>query len=145
MTTATTASTGRRGGPVVGILVLLWVCALLALAWWVFSIGMQQWAANYSDGPADLDGLKRQANLAMLIITVVAAGGPVMIAFVAYRLRLTRTAIVFAVLAALLAIPAMFLAASAYQSLNPAPAPAQPGPPGHCVELSGDDNRCPGG
>lgn len=143
MTSPTTTATGRRGGPVIGFLVLLWVCALLAPAWWVFSVGMRQWAANYSDRPADLDGLQRQANLALLIAALVAAGGPAVIALVAYQLRLVRTAIVFLVLAVALAIPGLLVAAHAYRDLTPAPAP--PGPPGHCVELSGGDTRCPGG
>jgi hypothetical protein len=143
MTTPTTTGTGRRGGPVIGFLVLVWVCALLALAWWVFSIGLRQWAATSSDQPTDLDGLRRQADLALLIATVVAAAGPAVIALVAYRLRLVRTAIVFLVLAAALAVPALLVTAHAQRSVTPAP--TAPGPPGHCVELSGGDNRCPGG
>ncbi|MFC4146060.1 DUF6234 family protein [Micromonospora mangrovi] len=143
MTTPATTASGRPGGPLVGCLVLLWVGGLLAVAWWVFGIGMHQWAANYSDEPTDVDGLRRQANHALLIGVLVAAGGPAVIAVVAYRLRLVRTAIVFLVLAVVLAIPGLVVAASAYRSLTPAPAP--PGPPGHCVELSGGDTRCPGG
>jgi hypothetical protein len=136
-------TTPRRGGPVVGALVLLWLLGLLALLWWLFRIGMEQWANSYSDpvpGAADLD---RQASRALLATAVLAVAGAAAITLVAYRLGLVRTAVVFLVLTLVLAVPGLAVAASAYRDLTPAPPP--PGPPGHCQEHSGGDTRCPGG
>lgn len=139
--TSSTAITRHRG-PIVGLLALLWVTGLLALAWWWFTIGMQLWAANYSDGQADAEGLRQQNSLVLVIMILVGVGGPAVIALVAHRLRLVRTAVVFLVLAVALGIPGLPLAARAYRDATPQPAP--PPPANHCQELSGGDNRCPG-
>lgn len=135
--------TGRRGGPVVGFLVLVWVLGLLAVAWWVFSLGMRQWADSYSGPGPGTAALNQQGAAAMLVLALLAVGGPAIIALVAYRLRLVRTAVVLLVLSLALAIPGLPVAAFAYRDLRPAPPPAAP--PGHCQEHSGGDTRCPGG
>ncbi|MGR6322001.1 DUF6234 family protein [Micromonospora soli] len=141
MTSSTT--TARRGGPVVGLLVLLWLVGLLALLWWAFALGMESWADQQSNGGARAAELGRQGNQLLLALAVVAAGGPALIALAAYWMRLVRTGTVFLVLAVAIGIPALWVAAHAYRDLAPSPPP--PGPPGHCVELSGGDTRCPGG
>ncbi|MFG1676166.1 hypothetical protein [Micromonospora sp. NPDC049282] len=85
------------------------------------------------------------ASLALLVAASVATAGPTLIALVAYRLRLVRTAAVFLVLAIVIAVPAVPFAVLAGRDLAPAPAATTPGPPGYCVEHSGGDTRCPGG
>ena len=144
MTSATTA-TARRGGPIVGLLVVLWVCGLIATATWWVGIGLRQWSVSYDDAPGEVADLRRRATLALLTFVLVAVAGPVLVALVAHHLRLVRTAIVFLVLAVGLAVPALPIAVHAGRDLNPAPAPTAPGPPGHCMEHSGGDTRCPGG
>ncbi|MCW3843183.1 DUF6234 family protein [Micromonospora yasonensis] len=141
MTSST--STVRARGPVVGFLVLLWVVGLLALAWWWFALGMQQWAASYSGSGPETEQLRRQVSQVLMIMLVVAAAGPAVIALVAYRLRLVRTAIVFLVLALALGVPGLPLAAHAYRDSTPPPPPPASVP--GCHELSGGDTRCPGG
>ncbi|MFU8871920.1 hypothetical protein [Micromonospora sp. SL4-19] len=141
MTSPTT--TARQGGPVVAFLVLLWVLGLLALAWWGFVIGMEGWADQYSNGGARTTETGQRMDRWLLVSIAVAAGGPAVIALTAYGLRLVRTAVVFLVLAVAIGIPGLAVAAAAYRDLNPSP-PSPPAP-GHCQELSGGDNRCPGG
>ncbi|WP_343442504.1 hypothetical protein [Micromonospora schwarzwaldensis] len=143
MTSATT--TARRGGPVVGLLVALWACGLIATAAWWVGIGLRQWSVSYGDATGEVADLRRRATLALLTFVLVAVAGPVLIALVAYHLRLVRTAIAFLVLAVGLTVPALPIAVHAGRDLDPAPAPTTPGPPGHCVEHSGGDTRCPGG
>ncbi|SCL50195.1 hypothetical protein GA0070603_0929 [Micromonospora chersina] len=139
------AGTGRRGGPIVGFLVLLWVCGLIAaVVWWV-GIGLEQWSASYGDQPGEFEDLRRRASVALLVAAFVATAGPALIALVAYQLRLVRTAVVFLVLTVVIAVPAVPFAVLAGRDLDPAPAVTTPGPPGHCVEHSGGDTRCPGG
>ncbi|MEU1605723.1 hypothetical protein [Micromonospora matsumotoense] len=75
----------------------------------------------------------------------MAAAGPAIITLVAYRLRLVRTAVVFLVLAVVIAVPALPFAVRVGEDLTPVPVATTPGPPEHCVEYSGGDNRCPGG
>ncbi|MGW3894099.1 hypothetical protein ACWD6L_02785 [Micromonospora profundi] len=48
-------------------------------------------------------------------------------------------------LTVVIAVPAAPIAVLTVRDLDPAPAPTTPGPPGHCVEHSGGDTRCPGG
>ncbi|MFF0659479.1 hypothetical protein [Micromonospora tulbaghiae] len=136
---------GRRGGPIVGFLVLVWVCGLIAAAIWWVGIGLEQWSVSYGDQPGEFADLQRQASLALMVAASVATAGPTVIALVAYRLRLVRTAVVFLVLAIVIAVPAVPIAVLAGRDLAPAPAATTPGPPGHCVEHSGGDTRCPGG
>ncbi|MFG1677571.1 hypothetical protein [Micromonospora sp. NPDC049282] len=128
-----------------GFLVLVWVCGLIATAMWWAGIGLQQWSVSYGDQPGEFADLKRRASLALLVAASVATVGPALIALVAYRLRLVRTAVVFLVLAIVIAVPAVPFAVLAGRDLAPAPAATTPGPPGHCVEHSGGDTRCPGG
>ncbi|WP_229400680.1 DUF6234 family protein [Micromonospora okii] len=127
----------------VGLLTLLWVGGLLALASYWFAIGMEQWAASYSPEGEETANLRRRASEAMLATLLLAAAGPPLIAAVAYGMRLVRTAIVFLVLAVVLGVPALTLAAYTYRDLDPPP-PA-PAPVTGCRELSGGDTRCPGG
>ncbi|MEU7980891.1 hypothetical protein AB0B63_20440 [Micromonospora sp. NPDC049081] len=143
--TSEAAGARRWGGPIVGLLVLVWIGGLIAAAAWWLRIGLAQWNANYDGRPDELVGLGRQASRALLVAALVAVAGPAVIALVAYRLRLVRTAIVFLVLTVVIAVPALPFAASVGRGLTPVPADTTPGPPGHCVELSGGDNRCPGG
>ncbi|MFJ8689551.1 hypothetical protein [Micromonospora wenchangensis] len=136
---------GRRGGPIVGLLVLLWVGGLIASAVWWVSLGLEQWNVSYEEQPDKLAELKHRASLALLVATVLTVAGPAIIALVAYQLRLARTAVVFLVLAVVIAVPALPFAVRVGQDLTPVPEATTPGPPGHCVEHSGGDNRCPGG
>ncbi|MBM7077092.1 hypothetical protein [Micromonospora humida] len=75
---------------------------------------------------------------------VLAVAGPAVIAPVAYRLRLVRTAVVFLVLAVVIAVPVLPFAVRVGHDLTPVPR-TTPVAPEHCVEYSGGDNRCPGG
>ncbi|WP_091608437.1 DUF6234 family protein [Micromonospora mirobrigensis] len=125
-----------------GLLVLLWVGGLLALGWWLFTIGMEQWAASYSPGDAGSADLGRRASDAAVFLGLLAAGGPLLIALVASEMRLRRTAIGFLVLAVAVGVPALALGAVAYR--DPSPPPPATTVPG-CRELSGGDTRCPGG
>ncbi|MEU4474942.1 hypothetical protein [Micromonospora sp. NPDC023888] len=143
--TSGAVGTGRRGGPIVALLVLLWICGLIAAALWWVGIILEQWSASYDNQPSELDDIQRRASLALLIAALVATAGPALVALVAYQLRLVRTAVVFLVLTVVIAVPAVPLAASAGQGLDPAPAATTPGPPGYCMEHSGGDTRCPGG
>ncbi|MEU4398236.1 hypothetical protein [Micromonospora orduensis] len=143
--TSEAVGTGRRGGPIVGFLVLVWACGLIAAAVWLMGISLEQWSVSYDNQPNELENVERRASLALLIAALVATAGPALIALVAYHLRLVRTAVVFLVLTVVIAVPAVPLAASAGRGLDPAPAATTPGPPGHCVEHSGGDTRCPGG
>ncbi|WP_430503101.1 hypothetical protein ACQRWP_16375 [Micromonospora trifolii] len=143
--TSEAVGTGRRGVPIVGLLALVWVCGLIAAAMWWVGIGLEQWSVSYGDRPAEFEDLKRQASVALLVAAMVATAGPLLIALVAYQLRRARTAVVFLVLTAVIAVPAVPIAVLAGRDLDPAPAATTPGPPGHCVEHSGGDTRCPGG
>ncbi len=143
--TSDAIGTGRRGGPIVGFLVLVWVCGLIAVSVWWAGIGLEQWSVSYGDQPGEFADLKRRASLALLVAALVAAVGPAVVALVAYRLRLVRTAVIFLVLAVVIAVPAVPIAVLASRDLAPAPTATTPGPPGHCVEHSGGDTRCPGG
>ncbi|WP_431878034.1 hypothetical protein [Micromonospora marina] len=135
----------RRGGPIVGFLVLVWVCGLIAVAVWWVGIGLEQWSISYGNQPGEFANLQRRASVALLVAALVATAGPAVIALVAYRLRLVRIAVVFLVLAVVIAVPAVPFAVLAGRDLDPTPAVTNPGPPGHCVERSGGDTRCPGG
>ncbi|WP_406063412.1 hypothetical protein [Micromonospora sp. NBC_00860] len=143
--TSEAVSTDRRGTPTVGLLVLVWICALIATAVWWVGIGLQQWSVSYGDQPGAFEDLKRWASVALMVAALVATAGPAIIALVAYQLRLVRTAVVFLVLTVVIGVPAVPIAALAGRDLDPAPAATTPGPPGHCVEHSGGDTRCPGG
>ncbi|WP_433344611.1 DUF6234 family protein [Micromonospora sp. CA-111912] len=143
MASSTSAPTARHGGPVVGLLTLLWVGGLLALVCRWFAIGMEHWAASYSVSSSETEYLGRQVSQVVLATLLLAAAGPAVIAAVAYRMRLARTAIVFLVLAVVGGVPALTLAAYVYRDLDPPPPP--PAPVSGCREHSGGDSRCPGG
>ncbi|MEV4725688.1 hypothetical protein [Micromonospora humida] len=135
---------GQQGGPIVGLLVLLWVGGLTAAAAWWVSIGLEQWNVSNGDQPGTLADLRYRASLALFVAMVLAVAGPAVIAPVAYRLRLVRTAAVFLVLAVVIAVPALPFAVRVGHDLTPVPR-TTPVAPEHCVEYSGGDNRCPGG
>ncbi|MEW1586436.1 hypothetical protein AB0283_13435 [Micromonospora vinacea] len=143
--TSESVGTDRRAAPIVGLLALVWVSGLIATAVWWVGIGLEQWSVSYGDQPGEFEDLKRQASVALLVAALVATAGPVLIALVAYQLRQVRTAVVFLLLATVIAVPAVPIAVLAGRDLDPAPATTTPGPPGHCVEHSGGDTRCPGG
>ncbi|MFF5182017.1 hypothetical protein ACFY2Q_28715 [Micromonospora sp. NPDC000316] len=128
-----------------GLLVLVWVCGLVTAAVRVVGIGLEQWSVSYGDQPDAFEDLRRRVSVALLVAAMVATAGPAVIALVAYRLRLVRTAVVFLVLTVVIAVPAVPFAVITGQDLDPGPTLTTPGPPGHCVELSGGDTRCPGG
>ncbi|MGC3862221.1 hypothetical protein ACPSM1_18740 [Micromonospora chersina] len=128
-----------------GFLVLLWVCGLIATAVWWVGIGLEQWSVSYGDQPGEFESLRRRASVALLVAALAATAGPALIALVAFQLRLVRTAVVFLVLTVVIAVPAVPFAVLAGRDLDPAPAVTTPGAPGHCVEHSGGDTRCPGG
>ncbi|MDG4758588.1 hypothetical protein [Micromonospora sp. WMMD710] len=140
----TSEAVGRRGGPLVGFLVLVWICGLIAAAVSVVGISLEQWSVSYDGQTGEVEDLQRRVRHALLVVGLVATAGPAVIALVAYRLRLKRTAVVFLVLTVVIAVPAVPIAVLSGWDLDSAPAPT-PGPPGHCVEHSGGDNRCPGG
>ncbi|MFI6236817.1 hypothetical protein ACIBD9_24935 [Micromonospora sp. NPDC050784] len=143
--TSGAVDTGRRSGPIVGLLVLVWVCGLTAAAVWWVGILLEQWSVSYGDQSGEFEDLERRASVALLVAALVATAGPAVIALVAYQLRRVRTTVVFLVLTVVIAVPAVPIAVLAGRDLDPPAAATTPGPPGHCVEHSGGDTRCPGG
>ena len=133
----------RRFPNTVVVLTVLWVLGICALVLWLFGLGMQGWAEQYSADDAGSAALDRRATTVLLVLAAVVAGGPLVIAGAAFTGKSARTGVVFLVLAAVLAVPALAVAAGAYRSWNP-PAPPLPGP-AVCQEHSGGDTRCPGG
>jgi hypothetical protein len=119
----------------VAVLTVVWILALAALAVWLFGLGMQGWADGGSSA-----GLERRTTAVLIALAATAAGGPAVIAVVAFNGRLVKTGIAYSVLAALLAVP---LAAALRESAPPPPAPGTG--PFPCQEHSGSDTRCPGG
>ncbi|MEW2143232.1 hypothetical protein AB0869_10505 [Micromonospora vinacea] len=114
-----TVGTDRRGGPIVGLLVLVWVCGLIAAAVWWLGIGLEQWSVSYSDQPGEFEDLQRRASLALLVAALVATAGPAIIALVAYTLRRARAAVAFLVLTVVIAVPAVPVAVLAGRDLDP--------------------------
>ena len=128
----------------VTVLTLCWLAAVAALLWKVFALGMEAWGAGASSNGDDRTAALhvRTAHVS-LWLAGIGAFGPAVIAAVAAGGRMVRTSVVYFVLAALLALPAAFIARDADRTLNPrAPVPSGPT---HCIEHSGGDNRCPGG
>jgi hypothetical protein len=124
-----------------------WV-ALLTLAWFLavpalvltgifssFSLGVEQ-------NPEHREG-------ALLFLAAAAVGVllPLLATVLAYRGNRPILGTVYAVLTLFLIVPALVITLSSAKELGwyrPA-SPEPPGPPGHCVEHSGGDTRCPGG
>ncbi|MEU4570476.1 DUF6234 family protein [Micromonospora sp. NPDC023956] len=134
-------STRRRAGAV-ALLTVLWLFTSLLLLGWTFAIGLEGWAEHHGGGggPAETS---RRGNLALLALYLTAAGGPVVIAVVAFAGRLVRTGAVYLSLALVLGALGLPLGAAAVRELAPPP-PVPSGPVG-CQEHSGGDSRCPGG
>jgi hypothetical protein len=125
----------------VTLLTFLWVAGLLLALYQLFAVGMEQWADR--SGGAEVGGaaLDRRSDRWGSIFLAVLAGGPVVTAVVAAVGGLRKTAIGYGVLAVPLIGFALVVASNLHRD-EPAPPPA---PPGHCVEHSGGDTRCPGG
>jgi hypothetical protein len=89
----------------------------------------------------------RTGSLLLLAAAVVAVLLPLLAAVLAFRASRPVLGTVYALLTLFLLLPAGLTAREAAQDLGgyqPA-VPQPPGPPGHCVEHSGGDTRCPGG
>lgn len=130
----------------VPLLTLGWILGVAILLWQAFGVDMEQWASGYSDdGGIRREQLARKGAWLLLWLAVVVAGAPLLIAAVAAAGRLVRTAIVYGILAFLLAVPAGLLVRGSLRTLDPPPPPVPPSRLGHCVEHSGGDTRCPGG
>jgi hypothetical protein len=144
VTRMTTSRPAQRWAPTaVTLLTIAWLLAVPALAWRCFGIGLQGWADEQDNGGAHAAELRRQAATAALLLAGVAAGGPALLAVVAFAGRMVKTGAVYIVLTVLLSAPALVAAAEADRTLNPSP-PPRPAPT-FCQEHSGDDTRCPGG
>ncbi|SRR6266511_1279322 len=140
----TTSPAAQRWAPTaVVLLTIVWVLAVLALAWRCFGIGLQGWADDQTYGGADSAELRRRAAAAVLLLAGVAAGGPALIAVVAFVGRMTRAGAVYLALA--VALGMLALPAAAEADHRPTPPPPPPSGPAICQERSGGDNRCPGG
>ncbi|MFI6231316.1 hypothetical protein ACIBCR_28870 [Micromonospora echinospora] len=134
--------THRRAGAV-ALLTVLWLLAALALLGWTFAIGIQGWADQHGSGGADPAGAGRRGSGVLLALYLTAAGGPVVIAVVAFAGRLVRTGAVYLALALLLGAFGLPFGEAAARDL--VPPPPVPSGPGGCQEHSGGDTRCPGG
>ncbi|MEU9507304.1 DUF6234 family protein [Micromonospora sp. NPDC048170] len=140
MTSSTSAARPRH---VIVLLTVLWLVTSLALLWWCFTIGMEGWADQYSNGGAQSAEIGRRSARALLLLAVVAAGGPAVVALVAFRFRYVRTGLVYLLLTVVIAAALMPAVVDAARTLVP---PAAPVPaPTTCQERSGGDTRCPGG
>jgi hypothetical protein len=124
-------------------LTIVWVLAVLALAWRCFGIGMAGWADQHSNSGANSTELQHQAAAAVMWLAFVAVGGALLIATVAFATRLPRTGAVYVVLAFVLGALVLPAAASADRTLTPSAPPSSA--PAICQEHSGGDSECPGG
>jgi hypothetical protein len=139
----TTSPPAQRWAPTaVALLTIVWVLAVLALAWRCFGIGLEGWADDQTYGGAHSAGQHRKAAAAVLLLAGVAAGGPALIAVVAFSGRMTRAGAVYVALA--IALGALALPAVALADRTRTPSPPPPSGPTICQEHSGGDNRCPG-
>ncbi|MGC4790972.1 hypothetical protein ACLQ22_24460 [Micromonospora sp. DT178] len=140
MTSSTPAARSRYA---VVLLTVVWVGACLALLWWLFTIGMEGWADHHSNGDGRAAEIGRRSARVLLFLAATAAGGPAVIALVAFGCRYRRTGLVYLFLAVVVAAALTPAAVDAARTLRPpvAPVPA----PTTCQEHSGGDNRCPGG
>ncbi|MEV7229172.1 DUF6234 family protein [Polymorphospora sp. NPDC051019] len=132
-------------GAAVLLLTLAWLAALVLVAYLYIGVGLESWAASYNDADeaAAADRVQRSYTLAMYFCLTLFVG-PVLTAVVAAVGGLRRTAIGYGVVAVPLAGLALAGCALTVRDADPGPQ-APPPPPGHCVPLSGSDNRCPGG
>lgn len=120
----------------------LWLAALLVCLYLIFRNGLAAWAGQYDDPQAEQ--VSRQAAHLAVWLAVIAVGGPLLSAGVALVGRFVKTAVVFLVLAALLAVPTGLWVRETNAYLHQyVLEPDQPS--GACQEYSGGDTRCPGG
>ena len=127
----------------VSLLTAAWVLGTAALVGWWFVIGLEGWADQHSNAGMRSAELARREVEAVLLMAVVAAGGPALIAVVAATGRLFRTGLCYLTLAVVISVIAVPVAVDAYSALKP----AVPQPPRStvCQDHSGGDTRCPGG
>lgn len=138
----------RRAGSanpssVVALLTVGWLLAVVVLTWMWFGLGMEGWAYQHSNSGQLSAELAARIARVSLWLAGIGAGGPALIAVVAYFGGMVRTSVVYLMLAMVLVVPAYRIAGPAYRTLNP-PGPPPPAPT-HCVEYSGGDTKCPGG
>ncbi|WP_326563761.1 DUF6234 family protein [Micromonospora peucetia] len=140
MTSSTSAARPRYA---IVLLTVLWLVASLAVLWWCFTIGMEGWADQHSNGGGRSAEFGRRSARALVLLAVVAAGGPAVVALVAFGCRYVRTGLVYLFLAVVIAAALMPAVVDAARTLRP---PAAPVPvPTTCQERSGGDTHCPGG
>ncbi|GIH05553.1 hypothetical protein Rhe02_36200 [Rhizocola hellebori] len=121
--------------------IVAWIVALLALCWQFWGYMWEHWAASYDGG--SLKEVERRGAQIWLNMAIALVVGPALIAVAAAFARLKRTAVTFAVVAALLLIPGAALARESYRDLHPAK-PSDPPRYTGCVPISGG-RQCPGG
>lgn len=93
--------------------------------------------------PCSAEELARQDRLERLTVTALLVG-PVVIAVVAFVLRMWKTGWAYVFVAIVLGIAVLMY--SVYSSATaPTPADAEPSHSNVCIERSGGDTRCPGG
>jgi hypothetical protein len=138
-----TEVTPRWAAPTVVLLTLGWLAATLALLWVVFAVGMDAWSDQHSNQGDRAEELGRRGSRAGLNLFLVALGGPLLIAAVAFAGRLVKTTAAYLFLAVVVGVLTAPLAMNTARTLTPEPPP--PSAPGWCQEHSGGDTRCPGG
>ena len=89
--------------------------------WRCFGIGLEGWADDQTYGGAHSAELHRKAAAAVLLLAGVAAGGPALIAVVAFVGRMTRAGAVYVALAIALGAFALPAAAAACTRLIQSP------------------------
>jgi hypothetical protein len=120
------------------IATLVWLIATCSLFYWGFDLDLSG-EPRSPEERADADSQTR------LLIGVFVAG-PVLVSVVALVVEMPRTALVFFVLALVLAC---FNGSQQHvrDLFNPPPVEVEVDQPGngHCVPISGSDRTCPGG
>lgn len=92
------------------VLTVVWLAAIAALVWLVFEAGLWLWAESYDEDQGSLraaEQLDRLRAVGSLWLAAVMVGGPVAIAIVARAGKLRRTALIYLLVAGLLALPAV--------------------------------------
>lgn len=133
----------RRGTLAVSLVAVAWVLAVLvAIARWL-GVAMQNWGDAQSNGGLPPAQLETRGIAATEVLAAVVVGGPVLIAVVAFFVRLAWTGAFFLVMAAALGALALLMTGGGYLPAQPVPTPQ----PTHsiCQESSGGDTHCPGG
>jgi hypothetical protein len=123
------------------VLTAVWIGGLLVVLWWLWRLLWEGWADNVAGRSST--GTQSKLSVALLVLVVVAVGGPLLTALVAWRMRRTRLAAVQGVLAGVLGVLSLPVLVAALRTQTDEP-PPRPGPVA-CQESSGGDTRCPGG